>query len=50
MKILALEKENPEYSCVDMQMLLKAEAEAVWQMSQAGQIRRSIFMPNTIPL
>ena len=43
MRIIALEKENPGYSAEDFQPHLKAEAERVWELYQAGIIRETYF-------
>ncbi len=43
MKILALEKENPNATAADFQPLLRDEAAVVWQLYQEGIIREIYF-------
>jgi hypothetical protein len=43
MKILALEKEMPGRTAEDCQPLLKAEAQRIWELQQAGVIREIYF-------
>ena len=43
MKILALEKEGPKSTAADVQLLLKAEAQRVWELSQSGSLREIYF-------
>ena len=43
MKILALERENPEASAKQFQEHLKAESQRVWELYQAGVLREVYF-------
>jgi muconolactone delta-isomerase len=46
MKFLALEKELPGSSAKAFQLLLKAEAQRIWELQQAGVIREIYFNSN----
>jgi muconolactone delta-isomerase len=43
MKILALEREQPGATAEEFQPLLKAEAQRIWELQQAGFIREIYF-------
>jgi hypothetical protein len=43
MKILALEREHPSATPEQFQPLLKAEAQRIWELQQAGVIREIYF-------
>ena len=43
MKLIAIEHEVPDKSAADFAPHLRAEAQRVWELSQAGLIRESYF-------
>jgi muconolactone delta-isomerase len=47
MRIIALEKENPELSAEEFRPHLKAEAARAWELYQAGIIREIYFRADT---